>query len=251
MLDKEFPLWWIGNDKSEYFVKFPWFTKERKYHGYELLQLMLNCGERAGMRTAMWLGFGNLLGYVTVGDFLPHDNDMDICIDSEKSTHKSDLKYLEEIKKPFSIRNQSFPHGLCEKMFRQSNLRDDTGRPVWISLGHRSISRDNGVKSCHWWWFKHSNYYWHSKGDRWITNAKSGQVSSSDKAMALGIPEWILSEMVEVDFHGVNVNMPKYTGSALDFWYPGWCSIGIKCSSAKQIILAIGDWKNKKTWRIV
>lgn len=255
LLDEEEPLWWIRKDKSEFIPKNKeiWLVGTRVEHGLELLQCILNCGKRAGIDSAMYLGFGNLLGFVTTGTFLVHDNDMDICIDSERTTKEGDLRYLEEIRKPMKIGNRSFPNGLCEKMFRVSNNRDDTGRPLWISLGHRSITDDYGIKCCHWWWFNHSNYSWHSKGDRWITQGKfnSSQVNSSDKAMALGTPDWILNDLIEVDFNGVMINMPRNVGSALDWWYPGWCNLGKKCSSDKKVILAIPDWNKKQTWRIL
>jgi hypothetical protein len=252
VLDKWKPLWWKDNEHGILIHPNTWFTPERKHNGYELLSIMLDCGERAGIRDSMWLGFGNMFGYVVCGDFLPHDTDLDLCIDQETSTYEGDMKYLEEIQKPFKIGNQNFPHGLTEKMYRFSNKRDDTNRPLWISIGHRSIENDNGVKSCNWWFFKHSNYYWHSKGDRWVQPGKfsNEQINRTEKAIALGQPAGMLDEFIEVDFNGVAVNMPVKAGTCLDWWYPGW-KPGLPGSSAKKVLLAIPNWNKKVGWRIL
>jgi len=251
ILDKLRPLWWKGLSHVDYTPQNVWFTSERKQRGYELLGLILDCAERAGIRDAFFLGFGNLLGYVMLGDFIPCDTDMDMCIMMDRSTPEKDRKYLEEIKKPFEIDGQKFPHGLCEKEYRFSNFRDDENRPLWVSVGPRSIMRDNGVKSCHWWMFEHSNYYWHSKGDHWVQPGKfQNQLSIKDKALCLGQPADTLEKFVEVNFHGVPVNMPAKAGTCLDWWYPGWCLEG-KGASAKHRVLAVQDWKNKATWRFL
>lgn len=252
VLDNFHPLWWQGLSHGKRVSKDVWFTQKRKESGYELLGLMLERAECAGIRDAMWLGFGNLLGYVRHGDFCPNDNDMDMCIMMDKSTPEKDRKYLEEIKKPFELNGKRYPHGLCETMFRFSNFKEDENRPLWISIGHRSIEHDNGVKSCHWWMFEHSNHYWHSKGDLWVQPGKfhGQQLRSSDKAACLGQPVKTLDGFVEVDFHGNQVNMPKNAGACLDWWYPGWDEES-KGPSSKKRILAIGDWRNKSTWRMM
>ena len=252
VLDNWKPLWWIGDDKGEDPTKKEntWFTHERKQNAYELIGLMYQCADRAGMRDAMFLGFGGLLGYVMYGDICKNDDDIDMCIIRELSTKEKDLRYLEEIKKPIQIGKKRFPHGLCENMYRFSNNSDD-GRPVWFSVGHRSIMRDNGVKSCHWWMFEHSNHYWHSKGERWVTNAKipGFQINKTDKAICLGQPSGTLKAFTEVNLKGVAVNMPVKAGTCCDWWYPGWMPDG-KGSSAHKRILAIPEWSKKSTWRM-
>lgn len=251
LLDRWKPLWWKDNTHNEFVHTYNWFTSQRKARAYELMGIMLDCGERAGIRDTMWLGFGGLLGYVVCGDFLPHDNDIDMCIDTEKATPKNIAKYLVEIRKPFNIGCQKFPHGLGEKMFRTANHRDDNGNPLWISIGHRSVANDNGVKSCNWFMFEYSNHYWHSKGDRWIQGGNFGnvQISKLDKAICLGQPSGTLDQFTEVDFHGVAVSIPKNAGTCLDWWYPGWFPGG-KGSSEKRRILCVGDWNNKSKWRL-
>ncbi len=251
VLDRWKPLWWKDNNHNEFVHNYNWFTPERKARAYELMKIMLDCGERAGIRDAMWLGFGGLLGYVVCGDFLPHDNDIDMCIDTEKTTPERIAKYLVEIRKPFKIGDQKFPHGLGEKMYRTTNTRADNGNPLWISIGHRSIESDNGVKSCNWFMFEHSNYHWHSKGNRWVQGGVFGnvQINKLDKAICLGQPSGTLDGFEQVDFHGVAVDMPKNAGTCLDWWYPGWFPGG-KGSSAKRRILCIGNWNNKSNWRL-
>jgi hypothetical protein len=252
ILDQLKPLWWKDNDHSNYTPRNVWFTPERKRNGYELLSLMLNCGEKAGIRSSMFLGFGNLLGYVMFGDFIKDDTDLDLCIDSERHGPEGDKKYLEEIKKPFKINGQNFPHGLTEKMFRFSTNRGDTNRPLWISIGHRSIEHDFGVKSCNWFMFEHSNHHWHSKGERWVSPGKfnNSQISSTDKAICLGQPSGTLEQFIEVDFNGVaGLQMPILAGTCLDWWYIGWKPDG-SGSSSRNLIMTIPDWNKKSTWRM-
>ena len=251
VLDRWKPLWWKDNTHNEFAHSYNWFTTERKERAYELMKIMLDCGERAGIRDTIWLGFGGLLGYVVCGDFLPHDNDIDMCIDTERTTPEKIAKYLVEIRKPFKIGDKHFPHGLGEKMYRTANVREDNGNPLWISIGHRSIENDNGVKSCNWFMFEHSNHYWHSKGNRWVQCGTFGnvQINSRNKAVCLGQPSGTLDGFEQVDFHGVVVNMPKNAGTCLDWWYPGWFPGG-KGSSMKRRILCIGDWNSKSNWRM-
>jgi hypothetical protein len=252
--------WWIDQEHNINDIppnKSVWFTPERKRNAYELLRLMYECADRAGMRHALFIGFGTLLGYVKFGDVIPYDNDMDMCVMSNLTTPENIKKFVAEIQKPFKIGKQNFPHGLGESMFRFSN-NCNLGYPVWLSVGHRSIMRDNGVKSCIWVMFKHSNYYFHSKGDRWVTSAKfpSFQIRRQDVALALGQPEWTIStgqrpgkDFIEIDFHGVKVNAPVNAGSCCDWWYDGFSYFGEGASAHKRI-LAIENWEDRSTWRM-
>jgi hypothetical protein len=99
--------------------------------------------------------------------------------------------------------------------------------------------------------FQHSHHAWHSKGDRWVTNAKfpNFQLQRGDTALALGQPDWTLKDFTEVNFHGVTVNVPVKSGSCLDWWYDGFSYFGEGASAHKRI-LAIQDWNNKSTWRM-
>jgi len=229
------------------------FNEERKRNGAELLRLALECGERSGIKHAMWLGFGCCLGYVRNGGFIPSDNDLDICVNSDEITKEQEEKYLAEIQKPFKIGTESFAHGLCEKRYQAPSRKGDGGRILWTSIGHKSIKFENGVKACHWFWFRHSGIAWHSKGGRWINalkfNHSQFQYKDSDEALALGIPETLVSKMTEVNFEGVSVKMPFYAGSCCDYWYPGWAKEKAGASD-KKVVMAIGKWDDQKTWRI-
>jgi hypothetical protein len=254
LLDSFIPLWWVDQEHNLKDIppnKPIWFTPERTKNAHELIRLMYECADRAGMRDALFISFGTLLGYVKFGDVIPYDNDLDMCIMSDRTTPGKIRQFIEEMRKPFEINGQKFPHGLTESMFRFSNNRSDLDYPVWLSVGHRSINNDNGVKSCIWMMFEHSNYYWHSKGDRWVTNAKfpNFQLKNSDVALGLGQPKWTLDEFVEIDFHGIKVNAPKRAGACLDWWYDGFSYFG-EGSSAHKRILAIEDWDNRALWRM-
>ena len=252
-LDSTILFWWLGTDKS---TKIPvtkqvWFTPERKKNAYELIRLMYECADRAGMRDALYINFGTLLGYVKFGDIIPYDNDLDMGIMASRTTPENIRKFIEEIKRPFQIGKQKFPHGLGENMFRFSNNIPGLGYPSWLSVGHRSIMNDNGVKSCIWIMFEHSNHVFHSKGDHWVSKAKfpGFQIEKTDAALALGQPAYTLQDFTEIDFHGVKVNAPVNAGSCCSWWYDDFAAFG-EGSSRHKVILAIKDWNNKRSWRM-
>jgi len=246
------PKWFVkAGQRERPFPGIKFLVGKRVEHGVELLQKIFECGERAGIRDAMWLGFGCCLGYIMCGGFIPKDNDIDICIDSDKITKEQEDAYFQEIKKPFSIGNQEFPHGLCESRFMAPSVRQDTKRALWTSIGHRNIASDFGLKACHWFWFNHGGISWHSKGGRWVKGKSSfGSGMDTCEALCLGIPESVVSEKVEIDFLGVKVRVPLHAGTCCDWWYPGWDPAG-EGSSARRIVMSIGKWEDQKTWRIV
>ena len=230
------------------------FDEARKRSGAELLGLILEAGERAGIRDAMWLGFGCCLGKVRNGGFIPSDNDLDICIDSEKITREQEEKYLQEIQKPMVLNGRTYEHGLCESRFQAPSRRGEGGRALWTSIGHRSIKHDNGVKACHWLWFRHGGVAWHSKGGRWVNEAKFNRAQFaydfSKQALCLGIPESLVANMVTVDFEGVQVQIPSSSGACCDWWYPGWAKEA-GGSSRKRLVMCVGQWEDPKTWTII
>jgi hypothetical protein len=109
------------------------------------------------------------------------------------------------------------------------------------------------VKACNWFWFRYSGFAWHSKGGRWVNNHKFNHSQHSyrdtDEALALGIPEILVENLIEVDFEGVKVKMPLLSGSCCDWWYPGWDLRG-NGSSARKALLVVGKWSEQKTWRV-
>lgn len=247
-LDESIPLWWIDGGVENHKYKKLYFTSERKRVAYELLGEMVKSGENAGIKDAMFLGFGALLGYIMVGDIPGNDDDTDICILSDRITTDSAIRYVEDMNKPKTINGIKYPHGLGECNWRMCDPRDDTGMPLWVSVGHKK-QQANGVKSCNWFMFEHSGFMWHSKGSKWV--GKVGDRSSSkSKAACLGQPVDTLKDLIEIDFHGVKINMPKKAGTCVDWWYPGWVLDG-EGSSAHNRVLIVPDWNNKKSWKIL
>jgi hypothetical protein len=248
------PLWFKDIGKRDLgWLGQTFFVGKRVENGAELLSTILDVGKSVNIEHAMWLGFGCCLGYVMCGGFIPKDHDIDMCINGDLITRDQEEAFIAEIQKPRTIAGKHYEHGLCEKRFQPPSRRTDNGRVLWTSIGHRSIQFDNGVKACHWFWFKHEGWAWHSKGARWVNakkfNQSDFQYSQSDEALCLGIPQNLIEKFVYVDFEGVRIKIPYLAGSCCDWWYPGWDAIG-EGSSAKQIVLAVGKWADKRTWRI-
>jgi hypothetical protein len=210
------------------------FTSERRKNGVDFIGKMLECGEKAGIKDRMFLGFGNCLGYALIQGFLPNDDDIDMCIDAEGVPQEQRHQYLMECKSA----------GLCEnRMHGPVTIKDEY---AWLSIGPKSPFTENGVKSCNWFWFKHGGYWWHSKGKEWI-----GRRDLSDKYVtAKGIPETLFTgKLKKVMFHSIEVQVPDPLGCCLDWWYPGFVSRK-KDASAINVLLNIPDEKEKKTWFI-
>lgn len=209
------------------------FDAERRKNGLEFIGKMLECGERAGIRDKMFLAFGNLLGYVIMGNFLPNDDDIDMNILADGIPQEQRHQYLMECKKA----------GLCENRMRGPAMLED--RYAWFSIGPKSPYTQHGVKSCNWFWFRHGGYWWHSKGAKWI-----GRKALSDQhPTAKGIPLSVFNgEFQEINFGGVRINAPKHIGKCLDAWYGSW--LGERnCSSAINTVLVMPK-PNRKTWYI-
>jgi hypothetical protein len=211
------------------------FDTKRRDIGRNMINKMLECGAKAGIRDRMFLAFGNCLGYALTGDFLPTDSDIDMCIHSDGLTQEQLHKYLMECKSA----------GLTEDRLRGPFTIN--GKYVWFSIGDKSIDEEHGVKSCNWFWFNFGGFSWHSKGKKWI-----GRRGLDDKyPTAKGIPENLTNELKTVKFGGtVEIQVPKKLGECLDWWYPGWL-IRKKESSAINTVLTIPDEKNKSSWFIV
>jgi len=210
------------------------FDAKRRAYGRELIGKMLECGEKAGIKDKMFLGFGGCLGYALCGDFLPTDDDIDMCIHSDDLTQEQLHAYLLECKR----------RGLTETRMRGPFTIN--GKYVWFSIGEKSIEEEHGAKACNWFWFNHGGYSWHSKGKRWI-----GRHGLNDEhPTAKGIPIDLTRELKTVRFGGtVDVQVPRQLGRCLDWWYPGWI-VRKKESSQINTVLVIPEEKDKKTWYI-
>ena len=230
---------------------------------------MYACGKAAGIDHAMFVGFGVCLGQIMLfdpkkgsGNFIPEDDDMDMCIDTDMITPAQEAEYYRQLvnqglfdggrhKYSFKDDEDGFDSGIVHE---RHGGTVQTGRKVrftWISLKHKL----GGVKSCNWFMFKWNGYYWHSKGGRWVSQAKFDKhifpYVPSDDAIMKGMPADYLGKYVKTVFNGVEVQFPARVGHCVDFWYPGWWLPKTGGSSKKQIICVVRNWKDKNTWKVV
>lgn len=232
VLDEYSPNWADVQSQRTYPENTAFFTKARKAEAHEEIAIMLNCAEQSGIRDKMFLGFGGSLGYAWVNDFLPKDDDIDICF----------LPVPQEQRYDYLMRCKDA--GLCKT--RLHGPESINGEYAWFSLGRKSPYTENGVKSCNWFWFHHGGYWWHSKGKAWAGKKELHAKYSTSK----GIPDIIFNgELREVSFGGNRINIPKNLGKCLDWWYPKWIFREQK-SSAPSAILVHPDEADSKTWFI-
>lgn len=224
---------------------------------FEIARQMLaetkDCALEAGIYHAWFLSFGTCLGAVRhskrvdpdihditfVRGIIQTDDDMDIGLLADKITPEQEQKYVELLRD--------------RQMFRKRDehaYRPDTGRHTWMSMRRHAPPR--GARCCHWYWFKHKDFLWHSKAKRWVApNKFSPQKVSyqmSDEGIALGIPAKLFERFAEVEFEGGKYNIPMLYGSVLDYWYPGWINPKSHCSSKQTFVLRIPKWKEPGRW---
>ena len=216
------------------------------------LEKLKQCAIEAKIYHAWFISFGTLLGAIRptftkwghetryMRGIMSHDNDMDVSILSDKITIEQENHYVSLIRDA----------GLY-KSREEYQYRDDTNRLLWTSLrGHKAPA---GTKCCNWFWQKHKDYYWHSKGLAWVSNKFPKQVTgheNTDKAIMLGIPETYLSDLVEIDFIGGKYNIPVMYGHCLDWWYPEWIVPKKGGTSARKIHCVVKNWENVSDWKI-
>ena len=221
----------------------------------ETLKRIKQCAVDTGIYHAWFLSFGTLLGFVRptkrmlgpdsikVRGIMAHDDDMDIGIMSHLISEQQEKDYV----------NLLADRGLFKKR-NEHVYRTDNNRHAWMSL--RPSEAPTGTKCCHWFWFRHRDWYWHSKGSRWIRVDKFPQhkyaYSLSSEALALGLPAQHFEHFVEIpNEDGEMYRVPMAYGSALDYWYPGWLTPIDRGTSARKIMLEIPTWKKEETWKIV
>jgi hypothetical protein len=209
------------------------FDAQRRKNGHDLIVKLLECGKKVGIDDKMFLGFGGALGYALIGDFMPNDDDADLCILGDEIPQEQLHAYFMECRKA----------GLMEN--RERGPVSVEGKYVWFSLGPKSPYTEHGMKSCVWIWFKHGGFYWHSKGKKWIGRKGLNQEFPTAK----GIPESIFNgELKTVNFGGIEVKVPKMLGSCLDWQYPGWINRKQESSVIKAVLVMPKD--DRKSWFI-
>ena len=67
----------------------------RKKLAVEELRTIHECAEKAGIRDALYVNFGLLLGIIREGDFIAWDTDVDMCLKQELITPEQEIKYFQ------------------------------------------------------------------------------------------------------------------------------------------------------------
>ena len=75
------------------------FNYERKRLATEDLAICYDCAREAGIEEHLFVNFGLLLGIVRDGDFIGHDDDIDMCLKADKITAEQERKYIELLEK--------------------------------------------------------------------------------------------------------------------------------------------------------
>ena len=239
-------------------MKITRFTPERTATAVDELSKILWSAKEAHIEEHMFMGFGVMLGYLMCGDFIPDDDDMDVCFDADKITAEQELKYYENLhlcgvfpgfrrKRSLRSAEDGFDIGL---MGRRKVETGTKARFNWLSMRHRP----EGIKCCNWFMFRHNGFMWHTKGGYWVKDRKfdkdAWQYSNNDKAIMKGIPEQYLDKFETIEFHKLKIRVPYYIGSCADYWYPGWWLPKSGGASKKKVVCVVGDWLDRKTWHV-
>lgn len=236
----------------------------RKKLAVEELRIIHDCASKAGVKDALYVNFGLLLGIIRSSDFIPWDTDIDMCLKQELITPAQEIKYfqlLEEngmfkARKKWSSVNDE--NGFSERKIAGreiSEVGDENHnrkvRFTWFSL----MKKKEYPKFCHWIMVNWNGISWHSKAGLWISrnkfNPREYDYKKTDEAILKGIPQKYTDELIKINFYGINIQIPKLYGSCLDFLYPGWAIPKHGGASSKKIICIATKWADKKTWRVV
>jgi len=261
-LDNTQPLWFtkIKYIDNTSFSNDIFFTKKRTKNAVELMGLLRECAETAGLGNYIFPAFGTLLGIIREGKFIDSDRDLDHGIAGWKVTADQEEKFLIEVARERIIVDEhgnpvKYLKGLYTGRCRRPQRRSDGNRRfLWTSLGHKKPHGQKGCKSCVWKFFTHNGLAWHSKGRKWLSDRKfPGLLAAYGKeaqAIAKGMPANCLEEFVDMEFKGVKINVPKLTGHCLDAWYPGWARPRREKSSNKHKLI-IPNWDKEAKWKMV
>lgn len=249
------------------------FTPERRRVALFELEKMMEYAEQLGIKQWVTPAFGTLLGVAMMYDFIPKDNDMDLCVDADNVTREQEQAFFDLIRTPIEITKAHkywktfeelpkppkyvqkedgthvYKRGLWTGRHKGPNARSD-GRLLWMSVGILEVP--HGVKSCIWFTFRHNSYVWHTKGHIWtgkFDRRKFG-IGEHEDAIAKGVPaEYYDRGTRETNFHGVKLTVPRGTGGLCDHWYPGWSPWG-GGKSSKSVTLNIPKWSDHKRWKV-
>jgi len=250
-----------------------YFNFKRKKLATEVLKICHECAEKAGIRHAMFINYGLLLGIIRENDYIPWDNDVDVCIKSDLISAAQEIKYYKLLKKAtkgapkglFSARDKwsvvKDPEGFSETLINSEKYEWTSDsvtkkqprkvRFTWFSLR----KKPEYPKFCHWFMFPWNGCYWHTKAGQWVKDRKFSvrrfKYDKSDQAILKGIPEDFLKELIKINFYGLDIQIPLKYGSCLDFMYPGWRVPRQKGASSKKIVCIAKKWNDRKTWKMV
>jgi len=225
--------------------------------GQELLKVVKECQQEAGIYEHCFISFGTALGgvrptirryhkskpYFTRG-FMEHDGDSDMGILGDRITPEQRENYYEICKSKGLMNNWAVPD-------KRRVRRPDTNEYLWFSLK----AKKGGPKMCQWFFWDFKGYSWHGKGRKWLSPRKFSTLQfpreGTAQGLALGAPAKYFKELIEIDFEGMKHHVPLCIGSLIDFWYPGWYQPKKGGASAKKMVLVINDWTKQSSWRIL
>ena len=216
-----------------------YFNYDRKRKAIEDITTCYECADMAGIKDALFINFGLLLGIVREGDFLGHDDDVDMAIDGNYCTSdqvETYARYLDEAGMFFARKRMS--------------RRPDTNDITWFTLR----MANKRAKFCHWVFMEYQGFYWHTKTGMWLTPAKFDMLkwgwNENTEGLMLGTPAEYLRDKMWIKFKGIKVQIPQNYGSLLDWEYPGWPVPKKGGSSKKQAVCVVDKWKDQRTWRV-
>jgi len=213
----------------------------------EILPILKRCAVDAGIYHAWFLAYGTTLGSCreyqhSVGKLLPipHDDDLDVGIQSWLVTKEQEDKYFDNLKAA----------GMFKHRERHA-YRPDNNRHLWFSLRKTK----DGCKCCNWFMFKWNNFVWHCKGKLWVTEDKfdkrKWRFTGNEEAICKGVPAYLLDKLIEIEYRGETYHVPFLAGSCCDEWYPGWNVPRKGGASKKHYVLLIPKFAEPNRWRII
>ena len=201
----------------------------------DIVGKLMQCAKKAGIYQHTFIGYGTLLGKVREDRPIKHDKDADVCILADRCTREQEEAYYLE----------------CERIGlfnarRRVKKRGDNGRFLWFSVREYK----GGCKCCNWFQQRYNGYYWHSKPDTWVWKIGNNLKPPPEHAVGImkGVKEGLYDELIEVDFCGIKVNIPKRYGTILDVLYRNWAIPKKGGASLDEMLLIIKNWNNEKSW---